>query len=231
MKKFRLADYLFKPQAPRPVPPSQGSGKPRTANPVGTQNSAQPQDPAWAQDLARAQDPAWAQDPAQPQDRAGAQDSAQPQDRAWAQDSAQAQGLANQASAAKPGSNQDPGPSGRGQSAQKRARAAKEDAALLAHQRVVQRRRSILVNLSFLLLIAFFLAAFVFLCYKYPQQKEELLRLQKEQARLKKELSEVQQKQEDTKNLLSVIDSRDFIEQVAREELGLVKANEILFLD
>ncbi len=219
MKKFRLADYLFKPQVPRPVPPSQGPGTPKVSNPEGSQN------PARTPGLARTQEPARTPGLARTQEPVRTPDSARTPDPAWAQ------GSATQASAAKPGSNQDPGPSGRGQPAQKRARAAREDAALLAHQRVVQRRRSILVNISFLLLIAFFLTAFVFLCYKYPQQKEELLRLQKEQARLKKELSEVQQKQEDTKNLLSVIDSRDFIEQVAREELGLVKANEILFLD
>lgn len=54
---------------------------------------------------------------------------------------------------------------------------------------------------------------------KYSAQIEEL---KKEQKKLKEEAAE-------TKNYQSYVNSKDYIEEVAREKLGLVYPNEIIF--
>lgn len=78
--------------------------------------------------------------------------------------------------------------------------------------------------LLMLLVLCFFSIAI------FSQHRQKLI-LDKEIQQITKEIEKEKKTSEDLKKQINFHDSDDFIEKIAREQLGLVKPNEILFID
>ncbi len=76
-------------------------------------------------------------------------------------------------------------------------------------------------------IIIFFLLAVVFNFYQGSLEKKKMA---KRIIKLKKEIAEIKEDKKELKEQIEHINSKEFIEKVAREELGLVKEGEILYI-
>ena len=65
----------------------------------------------------------------------------------------------------------------------------------------------------------------------YFEQEEQMARLLANQTTLESQLSNAQARQAELEELKNIVDSDEYIERVAREQLGMVRPNEIIFED
>ena len=65
----------------------------------------------------------------------------------------------------------------------------------------------------------------------YFDQENQLSRIQGKNAELQTQLDQVYAEQGELKELQDMVDTEEYIERVARDQLGMVKPNEIVFED
>lgn len=65
----------------------------------------------------------------------------------------------------------------------------------------------------------------------YFEQETQMARLQLNSKTLESQLAEAQARQAELQELQAIVDTDEYIERVAREQLGMVKPNEIIFED
>jgi len=65
----------------------------------------------------------------------------------------------------------------------------------------------------------------------YFKQEEQLTRLLSNRVSLESQLAEAQARKAELEELQNIVDSDEYIERIAREQLGMVRPNEIIFDD
>lgn len=65
----------------------------------------------------------------------------------------------------------------------------------------------------------------------YFKQEEQMARLLMNRTTLESQLADAQAKKAELEELQNIVDSDEYIERVAREQLGMVRPNEIIFED
>lgn len=65
----------------------------------------------------------------------------------------------------------------------------------------------------------------------YMKQDQEMERLARESRRLDRELQQLKAEELDLKELSELAGTEEFLERMARDELGLVKADELIFIE
>ena len=88
--------------------------------------------------------------------------------------------------------------------------------------------RRILVRITIGLILVFALASAVAI---YFEQEARFARMQKRNTELSAALNEANSRHADLLELRSIVDSDEYIERIAREKLGMVRPNEIIFID
>jgi len=75
---------------------------------------------------------------------------------------------------------------------------------------------------------------FIFILYAIftiGSQQITIYRLKKSQQQLANKIEEAQQENQKLQDMLEDVSSQEYIEKMAREQLGLVKADEIVYVD
>lgn len=88
--------------------------------------------------------------------------------------------------------------------------------------------RRILVRITIGLILVFALASAVAI---YFEQEARFERIQKRNLELNTSLNEANSHYAELLELQSIVDTDEYIERIAREQLGMVKPNEIIFTD
>ena len=65
----------------------------------------------------------------------------------------------------------------------------------------------------------------------YFKQEEQMVRLLANRTTLESQLANAQARKAELEELQNIVDSDEYIERVAREQLGMVRPNEIIFED
>jgi len=78
---------------------------------------------------------------------------------------------------------------------------------------------------------ALFLVFIAYLCVTIYGQQEMLMRGEGEQQAIAQQIQNEQEKQQNLQAMSQSQDSDEYIEKMAREKLGLVKPEEIIFVD
>lgn len=91
--------------------------------------------------------------------------------------------------------------------------------------RVKSRQKRISMRYITIILVIM-LASLLFLSYRLNQQKDQLLQ---QKASYEKQLEEENERTQDIEDFADSTKTKEFIEQTAKEKLGLLYANEILF--
>lgn len=86
----------------------------------------------------------------------------------------------------------------------------------------------ILVRITVSLILVFAIASAVAI---YFEQETRIERMQQKQIELHQTLNEVQSDNAELLELKSLLDTEAYIERIAREKLGMVRPNEIIFED
>ena len=86
----------------------------------------------------------------------------------------------------------------------------------------------VLMRIAAGLIIVFALASAVAL---YFEQEARIDRLQERRTGLDQQLYEVQSRNAELRELKSLVDTEAYVERVARDQLGMVRPNEIIFED
>ena len=86
----------------------------------------------------------------------------------------------------------------------------------------------VLMRIAAGLILVFALASAVAL---YFEQEARIDRLQERRAGLDQQLYEVQSRNAELRELKSLVDTEAYVERVARDQLGMVRPNEIIFED
>lgn len=102
------------------------------------------------------------------------------------------------------------------------------------HEDVLRKKRRIEKKPRFsaaALILPVLTLGFFIMLSRYPRQVAELKRLEDLNKSLHKELEQLDAEERDIEELAELTGSEDFIEKLAREELGLIKPDEIIFTD
>jgi cell division protein DivIC len=86
----------------------------------------------------------------------------------------------------------------------------------------------ILIRITIGLILVFAVASAVAIYFK---QESQMQRIREQQEILASQLSEAEAYQSDLEELQKLVDTDEYIERIAREKLGLVKPNEVVFDD
>lgn len=89
-------------------------------------------------------------------------------------------------------------------------------------------RRNIVPRIVIGLVIVIAMASAVAI---YFDQEEQIARIRTERVRLDEELSEAKAKNEELKDMEALVDTDAYIEWVARNQLGMVRPDEIILSD
>jgi cell division protein DivIC len=86
----------------------------------------------------------------------------------------------------------------------------------------------ILLKITIGLILVFAVASAVAI---YFDQEKQMQRIHERQATLASELAAARVRQADLEELQGIVDTDEYIERIARDTLGMVKPNEIIFDD
>jgi cell division protein DivIC len=86
----------------------------------------------------------------------------------------------------------------------------------------------ILIRITIGLILVFAVASAVAI---YFEQESQMQRIRQQQVTLASQLSDAEASQAELQELQNMVDTDEYIERIAREKLGLVKSNEIVFDD
>jgi cell division protein DivIC len=100
----------------------------------------------------------------------------------------------------------------------------------ISHSRNISRpgRKRILLRITIGLVLVLAVASAVAI---YFEQENQMLRIRQRQATLASELSAAKAQQAELDELQGIVDTDEYIERMAREKLGMVKPNEVVFDD
>ncbi len=90
--------------------------------------------------------------------------------------------------------------------------------------KILKNKKISIPTLIVCLISAFFLLKGVLLQPDIEKNKEEI-------AKLNAEIAEQHKKLEELEELVKIVDTDEYIEKIAREKLGLIKENELIFID
>jgi cell division protein DivIC len=100
----------------------------------------------------------------------------------------------------------------------------------ISHSRNISRPggKRILLRITIGLVLVLAVASAVAI---YFEQENQMLRIRQRQATLASELSAAKAQQAELDELQGIVDTDEYIERMAREKLGMVKPNEVVFDD